>query len=190
MDQILCHSPGSHVVVRLFQLLAKHELTGIPDRIDRVILLGSAEYVVEALLMMKRLESVTGSGGIRFYNVVSRENDILDVLGENFGPRTFGNSNVIGHNGLDMEDSSNLANWLDVQIDGSKLMRWMEAKRNLTVSGDRPGNVWDHWYYYTYRSNMDLYRSILRDRPDWDITTLRSERIPDKLSRRWSVFGD
>ena len=69
-------------------------------------------------------------------------------------------------------------------------MRWMEEKRNLTVSGDRPGNVWDHWYYYTCRRNMDLYRSILRDRLEWDITTLRSEGIPDKVSKRWSVFGD
>ena len=81
---------------------------GILNRIDRVILLGGAEYVVEAQLMMNRLESVPGGGGIQFYNVVSRENDILDLLGENFGPRTFGNSNVIGHNGLDMEDNSNL----------------------------------------------------------------------------------
>ena len=133
---ILCHSLGSHVVVRLFQLLAKHELTGILDRIDRVILLGGAEYVVEAQLMMKRLElAQRGENGIQFYNVVSRENDILDLLGENFGPRTFGNSNVIGHNGLDMEDNINLANWLDVQIDGAKLMRWMEEKRNLDGVG-------------------------------------------------------
>ena len=186
---ILCHSLGGHVVVRLLQLLAKHELPDILGRLDRIILLGGAEYVVEAQLMMKRLGSGAG-GNIRFYNVVSRENDILDLLGENFGPRTFGNSNVIGHNGLDMEDNSTLANWLDLQIDGAKLMRWMKKERKLTVSGDRPGNVWDHWYYYTYRGNMDLYRGILRDRPNWDITKLRSEGVPDRVSRRWSVFGD
>ena len=139
--------------------------------------------------MMRRLESMRG-GGIRFYNVVSRENDVLDLLGENFGPRTFGNSNVIGHNGLDMEEYTNLANWLNLQIDGAKLMRWMAENRGLKVSGDRPGNVWDHWYYYTYRGNMELYRSILRHRTEWDIALLRGEGVPDKVSRRWSAFGD
>ena len=64
------------------------------------------------------------------------------------------------------------------------------AQLLVHVSGDRPGNVWDHWNYYTYRKNMDLYRSILRNRPKWDISKLRSDGIPDKVSKRWSVFGD
>ena len=73
--------------------------------------------------------------------MVSRENDVLDKLGENFGPRTFGNTQVVGHNGLDVETRS--PHWMDLQIDSKTLQEWMTG-RGFEVSGDRPGNVWDH----------------------------------------------
>lgn len=188
---VFCHSLGSRVVVRAVALAAKHLRLDILDRLDRVIVLGGAEYVVEARHMLRRLSSVGMLDDIHFYNVVSRENDVLDKLGENFGPRTFGNSNVIGHNGLDVEESASLGgNWLDLQIDGSKLRRWMEDNRGIAVTGDNPNSMWDHWYYFTDRGNMELYRKILRQRADWGITDLRALKIPDKVSRRRSIWGD
>ena len=71
-------------------------------RIGQVVLLGGAEYVVGPQLLMRRLGAAQLPASPQFYNVVSRENDVLNKLGENFGPRTFGNSQVIGHNGLDI----------------------------------------------------------------------------------------
>ena len=58
------------------------------------------------------------------------------------------------------------------------------------MSGDRPDNIWDHWYYYTYRGNMGVYRDIFRNRPDWSLAALRADGIPEGVSRRWYEFGD
>lgn len=97
---LMCHNLGSRVVVRaLAQALkedrepdARRDLAAVMERIGRVVLLGGAEYVVEAQLLMRRLGVAGLARRPQFYNVVSRENDVLDKLGENFGPRTFGNS--------------------------------------------------------------------------------------------------
>lgn len=62
--------------------------------------------------------------------------------------------------------------------------------RGIVISGDRPDNVWDHWYYYTYRGNMELYRRILRETDGWRIADLRRDGIPDGVPRRWWSRGD
>jgi hypothetical protein len=202
---IFCHSLGSRVVMRALALAAKRrERPGdaaldeaasraLLARVGRIVILGGAEYVVEAQLTQARLNALALDGGLAVYNVVSRENDVLDVLGENFGPRTFGNSNVIGHNGLDIalpeERADRPRGWIDLQIDSLRLQEWMAA-RGIAISGDRPGNVWDHWYYYTYRGNMEVYRRILRDRDAWSIAALRENEVPEGVSRRRSIFGD
>ena len=184
---LFCHSLGSRVVVRAIALAAKHQLTDVIEHLGVVIILGGAEYVVETQLMHRRLDDLELESRPVFYNVVSRENDVLDKLGENFGPRTFGNSQVIGHNGLDIETP--IDHWIDLQIDKARLQVWM-AERGYEISGDRPGNVWDHWYYFTHRGNMALYRDIIRQRADWHIPTLRDSDVPDRVSRDWSLFGD
>ena len=191
---LFCHSLGSRVIIRAIAQMAKAGMKDLLKRIDRAVILGGAEYVVEARLMLERLGGIGLRDHIQFYNVVSRENDVLDKLGENFGPRTFGNSNVIGHNGLDVEDPRSIGPcWLDLQIDGRDLAAWMK-KRGFKVTGDNPDSIWDHWYYYTDHGNMALYRAILRDRSKWLIKDLRKGRkgvrIPDKVSRRRSIFGD
>jgi len=188
---IMAHSLGARVVVRALALAAKHH-PDLTERINRVIFLGGAEYVVEAQLMYRRLHDLDRAQRPEIYNIVSRENDVLDKLGENFGPRTFGNSQVIGHNGLDMSDraAKNVPNWIDLQIDSEPLQDWMLNQHNIEVSGDRPGNIWDHWYYYTFRGNLELYRGIFRDRPQWSIAALRAAKVPEGVSRRWYNFGD
>ncbi len=183
---ILCHSLGSRVVIRAIATLAKLRPELI-SRLGQVIILGGAEYVVEAQLMMRRLYESGSASLPSFYNIVSRENDVLDKLGENFGPRTFGNTNVIGHNGLDVKFPG--GHWIDIQIDKDAMQDWAHQKHGLSISGDRPGNVWDHWYYYTYRDNMALYKKILRERNAMSITNLRAAGIPEGVSRRWSIFG-
>lgn len=200
---LFCHSLGSRVVVRALALMVREGEAPVPssvrgvnliDRIGRVVLLGGAEYVVEAQLMVRRLQAAAPETGPVFYNFVSRENDVLDKLGENFGPRTFGNTQVIGHNGLDLErtetDAWTRTHWLDLQIDSFALQRWMSENKQKTISGDRPGNVWDHWYYYTFRKNMDVYRDIFRDRDAWDIARLRGEEIPARVYHGPFSFGD
>jgi hypothetical protein len=183
---LLCHSLGSAVVVRAIAIAAKYHLPLVP-RLGRIIILGGSEYTGEANLMYRRLMAMEAEGrldlgaGPVFYNVVSRENDVLDKLAENFGPRSFfTNTQVIGHNGL--EAARRQPRWVDLQIDGGPLRAWMIANRNIPVSGDQPGNPWDHWYYYTYRDNMTLYRRIIRDRPAFSLERLRAEAIPEGVA--------
>jgi hypothetical protein len=205
---LFCHSLGARVVIRALARLAKYAadtgdsglsaeqrgvLLATLRSLDRVLLLGGAEYVVEASLMYRRLEALLGAGldpdqGPYCFNVVSRENDVLDVLGENFGPRTFGNSQVIGHNGLSGHRGA--ARWMDLQIDSPRLQQWMQDHHGIAISGDRPGNVWDHWFYYTFRGNMALYRQMLRDRDNWTIARLRADAVPEGVPLRWWDFGD
>lgn len=188
---LFCHSLGSRVVIRLLAMAANHGRIDLLDRIDKVIILGGAEYVVEARLMLRRLSSVGRLDDISFYNVVSRENDVLDKLGENFGPRTFGNTNVVGHNGLDVEETRSLGSyWVDMQIDSAEFSRWMADSRGFEVTGDNPEAVWDHWYYFTDPGNMAVYRDIIRNPGNWDIAALRAAGMPDRVSRRRSIFGD
>ncbi len=60
------------------------------------------------------------------------------------------------------------------------MRRWMAKHRDLEISGDQPGSIWDHWYYYTHRGNMALYRGILRDRKSWDFGALRKSSPTQK----------
>lgn len=199
---LFCHSLGLRVVLRALALLAKQAdddnadqvldptvARAILERIGRVLILGGAEYVVEARLLCRRLTAWNLQPGPHFYNFVSRENDVLDKLAENFGPRTFGDSQVIGHNGLSTTFQESY--WIDLQIDNNELQDWMrQDPRNIAISGDRPYNVWDHWYYFTYRGNMNLYNKILRDRDIWSIHELRAAGVPEGVPLSWSNFGD
>ncbi len=209
---IFAHSLGTRTVLRAIALCAKHEInTRLSTakramvgqawrRLGRVILLGGAEYIFEAQLVYSRLRtlgfdaSVEGFGP-QFYNVGCRENDVLDKFGEWFGPRGPGNHEVIGHNGLGSGERA--SRWLDLQIDSAALRTWFGGidgrgrdglPLGLDISGDQPWNVWDHWYYYTHRGNMELYRRIVRDRDNFSIKALREkavggEYIPDGIGR-------
>jgi hypothetical protein len=77
---------------------------------------------------------------------------------------------------------------MDLQIDGAKTRQWARANHGLDISGDEPGNIWDHWYYYTHRGNMALYRNILRQRADWSFDKLRAARVPEGVAI--GAFGD
>ena len=196
---LFCHSLGSRVVVRAIARAADREtpdelkprLHAIVKAIDRVIILAGAEKVMEAQLMMKRLNRTSkepdGETSPQFcefpsfYNVVSRENDVLDHLGENFMPSSPGSKQVIGHNGLEANDP----HWLDIQLDDDIVAAWFKKhKNNYRVSGDNTSGlltVWDHWIHYTWRENMRVYKDILRDRADWEISALKKKRYRNKL---------
>ena len=190
---IFCHSLGSVVVIRAIAIAAKHKAP-VLDSLGRVILLGGSEYTGEAQIMYNRIAEQarrrqwSGDQGPQFYNIVSRENDILDRFAENFGPKSFfSDTQVIGHNGL--EARRGVDRWIDMQIDGGRLQTWL-GQFGVEVSGDNPGEIWDHWYYYTHRGNMDFYRRILRERDAWSIARLREHdpECPEGVVRGW--FGD
>ena len=181
---ILCHSLGSVVVIGALANAAKLDPV-VLKRIGRVIILGGSEYCGEARTMYtlireeEKQQGWKAEQGPNFYNIVSGENAILNIFAENFGPRSFfSNTQVIGHNGLETRNPAK--RWMDFQIDGDHLMQWL-SKSSVSISGDNPGEPWDHWYYYTHRGNMEFYRRILRDRENWSIKTLRSRKCPERL---------
>ena len=191
---IFCHSLGSVVVIRALAIAAKHRFPFL-DSIGRVIVLGGSEYTGEAQLMYNRIAEVgrrrgwNAHLGPQFYNIVSRENDVLDWFAENFGPKSFfSKTQVVGHNGLEARKGAE--RWIDLQIDGGDLTDWFRDNFGVRVSGDNPGEIWDHWYYYTHRGNMELYRRILREREDWSIAALREHdpKCPEGVAVGW--FGD
>lgn len=183
---LFCHSLGSRVVLRALAQAADPKvpdamiarLGRVIEALDRIILLAGAEKVLEAQLMMTRLNRRTPRGPRfarvpDFYNIVSRENDVLDKLGENFGPAAPGSKQVIGHNGLEARDPS----WVDIQLDDAAVAAWFRG-RGYTVSGDNESSLFavlDHWIHYTWRDNMRVYRDILRSRPNWTIASLKTE---------------
>lgn len=197
---IVCHSLGAVVVVRALAILAKREIAAASvTRVGRVVIMGGSEYSGEAQLLYRRLDSYGKEVGFKagegpyLYNIVSRENDVLDFLAENFGPKSFfSNTQVIGHNGL--EAAPKAERWIDLQIDARKMRQWAARKApGFNISGDEPGHVWDHWYYYTWPGNMEFYRSILRDRAAFSFDTLRAETgalepVPEGVGV--GVFGD
>jgi hypothetical protein len=197
---LFCHSLGSRVVVRALAQAADlpvsdplhARVAGVIAAVDRVILLAGAEKVLEAQLMMRRLNHGVTRDGDRtdathpripaFYNIVSRENDVLDKLGENFGPAAPGSKQVIGHNGLEALDPA----WVDIQLDDPQVAAWFNTHPGgYTVSGDNPNGLFavlDHWIHYTWPDNMRLYRDVLRARDDWTIATLKA--VPGGLFHR------
>ena len=182
---IFCHSLASVVVIGALTIAAANKLP-LLSRIGRVILLGGSEYTDDARNMytslMRHAESQQWpeKKGPQFYNIESRENAVLDVFAENFGPRGLfsPNSQVIGHNRLEARKPTK--RWIDLQIDGDSLMRWL-ADHDLHISGDNPEEWWDHWYYYTHRGNMKFYCGILRDRSTWSISKCRQQGCPERL---------
>ncbi len=193
---LFCHSLGSRVVIRAIAQAADREapdelkprLHAVIAALDRVILLAGAERVMEAQLMMRRLNHGLLKASERakalfpkvpaFYNIVSRENDVLDKLAENFGPAAPGSKQVVGHNGLEALDP----NWVDIQLDDSTVADWF-LRRGYHVSGDNTSGLFtvlDHWIHYTWRDNMRVYNDILRDRARWKISDLKAEKQDGK----------
>ncbi|MBM3644297.1 MAG: hypothetical protein FJX02_08150 [Alphaproteobacteria bacterium] len=190
---LFCHSLGSVVVVRALAIAAKHDLA-LVKRIGRVVILGGSEYSGEAQLMYGRVAKACADlsdfDGPQVFNIVSRENAVLDLLAENFGPKSFfSNTQVIGHNGL--QSAKGAPRWIDIQIDKGDVRDWGGRQETpYDLSGDQPGNVWDHWYYYTHRGNMAFYRDILRTRAATSLHALRNNHpsLPEGVDT--SFFGN
>ena len=174
---IFCHSLGSRVVLHAINLAGRNGFPHVIRNLDRVIVLGGAEYVRDAQETFREVQRAcpTYDLGPKFYNVGCRENDVLDRLGENFGPRGFGDHEVVGHDGLGFSETGK--RWIDLGLDNADLSAWTKAKFKWTLMGDGP-RIWDHWYYYTHEPNCRLYRAILQNRAAWAIPALLNAGIP------------
>ena len=142
---IVCHSLGSRVVMQALRL-------GL--RADKVLILNGAEYSSTG-------EAVARMPGVtRFYNVVVREDDVLNKLARfapGWGGKFMGNCGAFSH----------LPNWQDLRLGNSLLLETWAWEHNLAVpEGDNPRRVSDHWYSFKNEENWPLYRAVFNG--EWD----------------------
>lgn len=64
-----------------------------------------------------------------------------------------------------------IARWSSIFHEG--YARWQIIVKSPSHGLHFPRNVWDHWYYYTHRGNMTLYRRMLREPASWTHAGLR-----------------
>jgi len=176
---VICHSMGSAVTIETLTLAAEHRLPVI-GRIGRVIILGGSEYCENARRLHAALLAAgqdlgwTPNQGPVIYNIASREDLVLDALAENFGPLapwTLRNA-VVGHNGLGLFGEAE--RWIDLQFDSEELQRWMLDNHGIAISGNQPHEATDHWRYFTFAGNWQVYAAILREREAWSLAALRA----------------
>ncbi|HEY1187087.1 MAG TPA: hypothetical protein VGE74_05485 [Gemmata sp.] len=186
---LFCHSLGSRVVLQSLRKIAEWEKQGVAEfkgvlrRVGRVILVGGAEYAVHAQGVLDALRDAGAKDGPLFYNFMARRDRVLDILAQKCRPVDKNLTRTIGLVGLDTAQKDK--RWIDLQIDkvdgAHPLNRWLKDKRNgMAVAGADRFGVLNHWYYFTDKGNMDVFRAILHDRPTWDVTKLREEQIPER----------
>ena len=142
---IVCHSLGSRVT-----MLALHRWHG---RAARVLILNGAEY------------STTGRDTamlcptVRFYNVVVREDDVLNKLAQ-FAPGR--DTRFLGNYG-----APTTRNWQNFDLDLDPLLGVWATEHDLPRPvGDNPKGYGDHKYTFENPDNWLLYRHILSGQ--WD----------------------
>jgi pimeloyl-ACP methyl ester carboxylesterase len=143
---LVCHSLGSRVVLRALHDVA--EICGRRDsgpcpRVEKVIMLGAAEYQDEAHDIPDLWPNTS------FYNIANRHDWILNDFAENFGLKS---DDVLGHNGLGFF----APNWVDVYLDKPEVERHLGF---ALTPGERP-----HENYYENIDLMRWYRQILQSK--------------------------
>lgn len=172
---VLTHSLGTRLVLYAIALATIHR-PRLLRRIDRVIMMGSSEFVSEAQRTYQAARGLGLATWPDFYNVVIRKDTVLDKLAERISGDREGSPQVVGHNGIELGDRPH--HWMDLQLDNDELRDWLGSTHGVDVAGDAPGKGLEHWYYFTYRANMDFYRRILHDRDELSQQRLRSGPAP------------
>jgi hypothetical protein len=146
----------------------------------RVILVGGAEYSIDALADTRGLD-------VEIYNFAIRRDGVLKWGGSQLGgkqrPPNSMLSRVIGRDGV-----KRLPHWIDFQLDHSdpdnaeEFSRWFDNLGGYKLSGGRFQDKGLHWAYYLHPDNRALYRDILMNEAltiDW----LRRQAAPDGIDR-------
>jgi hypothetical protein len=161
--RLLAHSLGTRAASQAIGLL---KAAGQPSSLERAVLLGAAEFAVDA---------AANFAGCDFdvVNIGSRKDSVL-VLGEDAcHPVRVNNSwasFVLGRNGL-----GGNARWHDLQLDRADVVDWFAAGRapsgvayRLDAQAESDVHsfgAWNHWAYYTNDGNRALVRDLMT-RPD------------------------
>ncbi len=164
---IFAHSLGARVA-----LAAASELPA--GLLGRMVFLGAAEFAGIARERVPEAE---------VYNVISRRNDVYDMLFRTFAPRGAAQGSLpLGFAGLPEAG----ARWLDIQLDHEAVRGWMRRRGIALDPG--PWRI-SHWNFYSDPGAMTLWRSILRDRTAaWSVESLRAAGLPGAIEPRWALM--
>lgn len=185
---IVTHSLGTHVTLNLLRILAVNEhVRALLPAVHRVILMGGAEFVYHARGTYRLLETIPSTGApllgqLQIYNFISREDEVISTIS---GIATYGplgtEKYMIGYHGL--QRGKRPVNWIDLDLTDKKLIKWVENRFNLTLSGDAPNEWLDHWHFFVHKHNTDFMSLILSGAPETQIQQLRvpasGNGIPD-----------
>ncbi len=158
---ILAHSLGTRLAAQAIGLL---RAAGPASSIERVVLLGGAEFCVDAF-------AAFADCPFDVINLANRHDGVLP-FGEMACHPVRGNATpaacVIGLNGLGQNDR-----WIDLQLDAAGVVDWFAAGhaptgRPYTVQAVAQDDVhpeaWlNHWAYYTNPGNRVLVRDLVQN---------------------------
>lgn len=175
---LLAHSLGTRTAVKALDRLAGE--AGYKNAVRRAVMMGGAEYSVDALATAAR-------AGTDFYNLAIREDGVLSwgaaELGGSQRPNNSMRSRVIGLDGMKRR-----ANWLDLQLDHQdrasrrEFDRWFAKLRGYRLSGEKAAGRGIHWAYFLNEGNRELIADLF-DKPNYSVAWLRGEGCPDGVER-------
>lgn len=175
---LLAHSLGTRTAVKALDRLASED--GYRNAVRRAVMMGGAEYSVDALAVAPRV-------GTDFVNLVIREDPVLDwgaaELGGSQRPNNSMRSRVIGLDGMKRR-----ANWLDLQLDHQdrasrqEFQRWFDTLGGYRLSGGKAAGRGLHWAYFLHEGNRELIADLF-DKPNYSVKWLREEGCPDGVER-------
>ena len=175
---LLAHSLGTRTAVKALDRLAGED--GYQNAVRRAVMLGGAEYSVDALATAARV-------GTDFVNFAIREDGVLSwgaaELGGSHRPNNSMLSRVIGLDGVKRR-----ANWLDLQLDHQdrasreEFRRWFDKLHGYRLSGDPAAGRGVHWAYFLNEGNRELITHLF-DKPNYSVEWLRDRGCPDGIER-------
>ena len=184
--RILAHSLGTRLATLAIGML---KAQGVTPSIERVILLGGAEFCVDAAA------TYAGCG----FDVINMGSDKDTVLlgGEMACAPTRQNGSteafVIGRNGLGQN-----SRWIDVQLDAPTVAPWFTSGaaptgvayqvNALAETNVHPHASLNHWAYYTNAGNRRLVHDLVQH-PSMTAAALQAAGVYDKFDvLMWGRF--
>lgn len=177
---LFCHSLGSRVVVQALRQMAGKKSPDL-TRLGRIVVVGGAEYNVEARKMLTAVENAMFTAPA-FYNFMGRRDRVLTHIAGKFHPIDPDLTEPVGTAGLGGTDHPH---WVDVQLDKDEAGKhpfgdWVRNPDKPRIAGREPVGsthplgVLNHWYYFTNPANMEVFRAIFRDRANWTVEQLKA----------------
>ena len=152
--------------------LAMSALPHLPARaIDKMVLMTGACFEADAKARMTSPAGITA----KFLNVISRENDVFDVIFEHLVPSRQAGSGTIGQ-GIKAPNVVNLQIDCAQTIDTLNKMSFPVAPAQRRVC---------HWSAYQRAGLLSLYNRFLRKNDELSLRELQKS-LPTDVSPRWS----